>query len=63
MKTRFFSILSVLLFLSLPFVYAESLQTGETLDDTANAFGWFVLAMSLFIVLAYITMKIKKRRR
>jgi hypothetical protein len=49
---------------SLSIVYAfESLQTGETIDNVQNTFGWFVLAMSLFIVFAYITMKIKKRKR
>lgn len=63
MKTRLFTILIVLISSFFPFAYAsESLQTGETLDDT-NIFGWFVLTMSLFIVFAYITMKIKKRRQ
>jgi hypothetical protein len=58
------SILSIITLFSLSIVYAsESLQTGETIDDVQNTFGWFVLAMSLFIVFAYITMKIKKRKR
>ena len=46
-----------------PSFVRQSLQTGETLGDIPNTFGWFVLAMSLFIVFAYITMKIKKRKR
>jgi hypothetical protein len=50
------SILSIITLFSLSIVYAsESLQTGETIDDVQNTFGWFVLAMSLFIVFAYIT--------
>ncbi|MCV0412701.1 hypothetical protein [Nitrosarchaeum sp.] len=40
----------------------ESLQKGETLGNVSNTFGWFVLAMSLFIVFAYIVMKIKRRK-
>jgi hypothetical protein len=48
----------------MPSVYAsESLVTGETIDGVQNTFGWFVLAMSLFIVFAYITMKIKRRKK
>ena len=41
----------------------QNLQTGETLGDVSNLFGWFVLAMSLFIVFAYVVMKIKKRSK
>lgn len=41
----------------------QSLQTGETLGNIPNTFGWFVLAMSLFIVFAYVVMKIKRRKR
>ena len=41
----------------------QSLQTGETLGDTTNLFGWFGLALSLFIVFAYVIMKIKKRKK
>ena len=41
----------------------QPLQTGKTLGDASGTFGWFVLAMSLFIVFAYIIMKIKKRNK
>ncbi|BDQ30314.1 hypothetical protein NZNM25_10420 [Nitrosopumilus zosterae] len=44
-----------------PTFVRQNLQTGETLGDASSIFGWFVLAMSLFIVFAYITMKIKMR--
>ncbi|MGH1569135.1 MAG: hypothetical protein ACRBBZ_08190 [Nitrosopumilus sp.] len=40
----------------------QSLQTGETLGDFQNTFGWFGLALSAFIVFAYVVMKIKKRK-
>ena len=40
----------------------QSLQTGETLGNAPNMFGWFALALSAFIVFAYVIMKIKKRR-
>ena len=41
----------------------QSLQTGETLGDFTNLFGWSGLALSLFIVFAYVVMKIKKRKK
>jgi len=40
----------------------QSLQTGETLGDFTNLFGWSGLALSGFIVFAYVVMKIKKRK-
>ena len=40
----------------------ESLQKGETLGDYASILGWAGLAGSLFIVAAYVIMKIKKRK-
>ena len=40
----------------------QSLQTGETLGDFTNLFGWSGLALSAFIVFAYVVMKIKKRK-
>lgn len=43
-------------------VPSKSLQKGETLDYANNTFGMFVLAMSLFIVFAYVVMKIKKSK-
>jgi hypothetical protein len=41
----------------------QSLQTGETFGDTTNLFGWSGLALSLFIVLAFVIMKIKKSKK
>ena len=41
----------------------QSLQTGETLGNAPNTFGWFALALSAFIVFAYVVMKIKKRKK
>lgn len=41
----------------------QSLQTGETLGDFTGMFGWSGLALSGFIVFAYVIMKIKKRKK
>lgn len=41
----------------------QSLQTGESLGDFTNLFGWSGLALSGFIVFAYVIMKIKKRKK
>ena len=43
--------------------YGESLQKEETHGDYSHILGWAALAGSLFIVAAYIIMKIKKRKR
>ncbi|MGY5148382.1 MAG: hypothetical protein ACW9W4_10330 [Candidatus Nitrosopumilus sp. bin_7KS] len=40
----------------------QSLQTGETLGNFTNLFGWSGLALFAFIVAAYVIMKIKKRK-
>jgi Cu/Ag efflux protein CusF len=39
---------------------ADAVQKGETLDDSL---GWWALAGFLVIIVAYITMKIKKRKQ
>ena len=39
----------------------QSLTTGESLGDTNNVFGWFGLIMILFVVFAYVIVKIKKQ--
>jgi len=41
----------------------QSLQTGKTLGDANNTLGWLGLMISLFIVFAYVIMKIKKKRK
>ncbi|MCV0431840.1 hypothetical protein [Nitrosopumilus sp.] len=41
----------------------QSLQTGESLGNSGNLFGWFGLLLSSFIVFAYVIMKIKKRKK
>ena len=41
----------------------QSLQAGETFGNFQNIFGWFGLALSGFIVFAYVIMKIKKRKK
>ena len=41
----------------------QSLQTGESLGDFTNLFGWSGFALSGFIVFAYVIMKIKKRKK
>ena len=41
----------------------QSLQTGETLGDISNTFGWFGIILSSFIVFSFVVMKIKKRRK
>ena len=41
----------------------QSLQTGKSLGDFTNLFGWSGLALSVFIVFAYVIMKIKKRKK
>ncbi len=39
----------------------QSLITGKPMGDAPNTFGWLVLVLSVFIVFAYVVMKIKKR--
>jgi len=46
-----------------PSFVRQSLQTGETLGGISNIFGWFVLTMSLFVIFASVTIKIKKIKR
>ena len=41
----------------------QSLQTGETLGNFTNLFGWSGLALSAFIIFAFVIMKIKKRQK
>ena len=41
----------------------QSLQTGESLYNFTNLFGWSGLALFAFIVFAYVIMKIKKRKK
>lgn len=41
----------------------QSLQTDESLGNFTNLFGWSGLALSVFIVFAYVIMKIKKRKK
>ena len=45
-----------------PATARQSLQTGETLGGV-DLLGWLGLVMSLFIVFAYVLMKIKKRKK
>ena len=40
----------------------QSLQTGKSIEDPNFSLRWFGLTMSLFIVSAYIIMKIKRRK-
>ena len=41
----------------------QSLQTGKSLGDGNNILGWLGLIISLFIVSAYVIMKIKKMKK